>query len=182
MEDNGPVSISRQSNLFELVMGRKESEAVIKAIAANTSSDLEFIWKLLLSDEGLEKACAIAPALHLYFLHNARLKAIRLLLPLAKNILDLGGAANPIYRMGYSHPFQKLVLVDLPLDQRYIDYKDVHLDYYGEGEVSVHYCSMVDLHDFPDQSFDLVWSGQSIEHISRKDAEKMCSEAYRSVK
>ena len=179
MEENDLANNVELNKLFEWILGRSESDQVIQEVAAGTSSNLEFIWKLLLSNESLDRACNNASELHLYFIHNARLKAVRTLLPAAKGILDLGGAASPIYRMGYSHPFRKLVLIDLPLDERYIDYKDVHLEYFGEGEVTVHYCSMVDLSDFPDASFDLVWSGQSIEHITEKDAEKMCSEAYR---
>src|SRR5437762_12946329 len=37
---------------------------------------------------------------------------------------------------------------------------------------------MTQLDAFADESFDLVWSGQSIEHVEIDAAEKMCREAF----
>jgi SAM-dependent methyltransferase len=132
------------------------------------------------SQEALDRAIERAMALHLHLIHQARLRLVRTLLPPADRILDLGGANAPLYRMGYRHRFRKLVLVDLPAQARHGAYGDVSLERTREGgEVSIHYGDMTKLEDFADASFDLVWSGQSIEHVSRADGERMCREAYR---
>jgi SAM-dependent methyltransferase len=175
-------SIQKYLVYFEGILGRKTTGDHVKDIAVNCNSDHEFIWKLLLSNEGLDVTCRNAPALHLYFIHSARLKAIRTLIPPGKVILDLGGAANPLYYLGYPHPFKQLFLIDLPMDQRFDDYKEVNLEYEGEGKVTIHYSNMIDLSSFPDGIADLVWSGQSIEHIHEEEGEIMCSEAYRVLK
>ena len=41
------------------------------------------------------------------------------------------------------------------------------------------YHSMVDLSPYPDASFDLVFSGQTIEHVTADEAEKMLTEIRR---
>jgi SAM-dependent methyltransferase len=122
---------------------------------------------------------------HLYILHCARIKLIANYLPRADVIVDLGGAGSPLYQLGYPHPFKKMTIVDLPSDERDVQYREIAITpdiAIDDGEISVRYGSMVDLDDFADGSVDLVWSGQSIEHVDRDDGAKMCRNVFRILK
>jgi SAM-dependent methyltransferase len=122
-------------------------------------------------------------------LHFARGAFVRSLPP-ARRILDLGGsssynAAGALVSFGYPYPFEELVIVELPVDERHEHYRNViegevletHL-----GPVTFRYHSMTDLSGIPDSSFDLIYSGQSIEHVSEADADKVLLEAYRVLR
>ncbi len=137
------------------------------------------LYQMLLSNEGLERATRRAMQNHLYFIHNARLKMIRTLLPKGERILDLGGANCPLYEMGYPHQFKHLVMVDLPPDERHVDFKKNVKNERQEGQIEILYSDMTRLSSLEDHSFDFIWSGQSIEHISYEDGKRMCAEAYR---
>ncbi len=50
------------------------------------------------------------------------------------------------------------------------------------GPIYVHCGNMADLSFIPDNSVDLVWSGQSIKHISREDAFILYKEVKRVLK
>jgi SAM-dependent methyltransferase len=143
----------------------------------------EFVSRLMLSSIGLVAVEERAVPLHLSAIHSARLKLVRHLLPPATQILDLGGANAPLYRMGYLHRFSRLVLVDLPPEERHDMFKEVSLERTeAGGEIVLRYGDMTELANFDDDSFDLVWSGQSIEHVSRLDGEKMCKQAFRVLR
>lgn len=104
-------------------------------------------------------------------------------MPAASEICDLGGANSPLYRMGYPHPFDRLVMVDLPDEQRHQIYgKFEPMPHDGQGKVQILYANMVHLDVLPDATFDLIWSGQSIEHISEGDGRLMCAEVFRILK
>jgi SAM-dependent methyltransferase len=119
-------------------------------------------------------------------LHQSRCDFVRML-PRAKRILDLGGTdqaedAGALVSMGYPYSFELLTIIDLPGGDRH--------DLYGYmassetvgsrcGPVQYRYHSMVDLSPYPDASFDLVFSGQTIEHITEEEAEKMLAEVRR---
>jgi len=47
------------------------------------------------------------------------------------------------------------------------------------GPVEFAFHSMTELDRYPDSSFDLVYSGQSIEHVSQAEGETVLREAYR---
>ncbi len=111
-------------------------------------------------------------------------------LPPARRILDLGGsssfhAAGALVAFGYPYPFEELVIVELPAEERHEHYQDViendtthtHL-----GPVSFRYHSMTDLSGIADASFDLVYSGQSIEHVTESDADKVLAEVRRVLR
>lgn len=122
-------------------------------------------------------------AKHLELIHEARLRLVQHLLPPARRILDLGGANAPLHHMGYRHPFDEIVLVDLPRDQRHEMYQNIVVSEKTDvGRVIVCYGDMAELKGFSDASFDLVWSGQSIEHVPREGAVRMIAEAYRVLK
>ncbi|MBW0000470.1 MAG: class I SAM-dependent methyltransferase [Verrucomicrobia bacterium] len=140
-------------------------------------------WKLLLSAEGLERCCNLSLELHLHFIHNARLKVVRTLLPPGDVILDLGGAYSPLYRMGYPHPFKKLVLIDLPPERRHQEFRRVELERHSRGgEISILYADMSELSGIDDGSVDLVWAGQVIEHLSPETGRRMSQHVFRVLR
>ncbi len=172
-------------HLFEIIKGRIPDE---KELASLFSSQGKKDWfvnfkKTLLSNAGIENEISLAMDLHLHLIHAARLKLIKLVLPQGEVILDLGGANAPLYRMGYPHPFKKLFLIDFPEDNRHESFKDVSLEPTSDGgEIILRYSDMTDLATFDDETIDLVWSGQSIEHVTPDEGLKMCQEAFRVLK
>ena len=120
-------------------------------------------------------------------LHESRKRWI-LSLPRAGRILDLGGAAKgapggALLAMGYPYAFQELVIVDLPLAERHQlsreGYEQVDTYQHPQGPVRYVYTSLGDLGSFGGASFDLVHSGQSIEHVTREEGERCLREAHR---
>jgi predicted SAM-dependent methyltransferase len=125
-------------------------------------------------------------------IHTGRCMFIQSL-PRARRLLDLGGThkAHPygaMVRMGYPYPFEELVIVDLPADDRHPIYQgDVISEREIEapvvdtplGRVSYRYHSMTDLSGFDDESIDLVYMGQSIEHVTEEDGDHVLKEIHR---
>jgi SAM-dependent methyltransferase len=122
-------------------------------------------------------------------LHFSRMLFVRSLPP-ARHILDLGGTAlgassGAMVIMGYPYAFDRLVVVDLPQDDRNqlyqegADHNEVETPL---GPVQYRYHSMADLSDYPDDSFDLVYSGQSIEHVPLDVADTVLAEAARVLR
>jgi SAM-dependent methyltransferase len=108
-------------------------------------------------------------------------------LPRAARILDLGGthqgfADGALVHLGYPYSFERLVVVDLPFEERHEIYQGGSA---GEpvrselGPVEFAFHSMVDLGRYADGSFDLVYSGQSIEHVSEAEGDVVAREVFR---
>lgn len=126
-------------------------------------------------------------------LHLTRCQMIRHLPP-AQTIVDIGGAApasiqGSLLVMGYRHHFQSLTIVDLPPDKRLYDTYSQADDEHRDGTISTEmgpiryvHGSMTDLGNIESSSVDLVFSGQSIEHVSREDGLKVFREVYRVLK
>jgi SAM-dependent methyltransferase len=111
-------------------------------------------------------------------------------LPPARRILDLGGSSRSsadgaFVLFDYPYTFDELVIVELPSDERHEHYSDVKE---GDavptrlGPVRYRYHSMTDLTAFEDHSFDLVYSGQTIEHVSEDDADRVLAEVCRVLR
>src|ERR1700734_647709 len=108
-------------------------------------------------------------------------------LPRAARILDLGGTHQglpdgALVHLGYPYPFERLVVVDLPVEERDEIYQGGSTGATVQSElgpVEFAFHSMVDLSRYADGSFDMVYSGQSIEHVSEEDGESVVREAYR---
>jgi SAM-dependent methyltransferase len=108
-------------------------------------------------------------------------------LPRAARILDLGGthqgmADGAFVHLGYPYRFERLVVVDLPVHERHEIYQRgsrgaTVLSELGPVEFAFH--SMVDLSPYADGSFDLVYSGQSIEHVTEADGDTVLREVFR---
>ncbi|MGH8992402.1 MAG: methyltransferase domain-containing protein [Acidimicrobiia bacterium] len=122
-------------------------------------------------------------------LHLSRSKFIAGLPP-ASDILDLGGSSSysewgALVVMGYPYPFASLTIVDLPTGDRHEIYR------YDEeptavdspnGPVRYAYHSMTDLSRYPDAGFDLVYSGQTIEHVTEAEAEGVLTQVHRLLR
>ena len=109
-------------------------------------------------------------------------------LPPARRILDLGGTSMEDRRgallvMGYPHHFDELTIIELPPEDRHDIYKrDEHDDLETpQGPVHYLYRSMCDLDDIPDNSYDLVVSGQTFEHITQEEGAKLLRDVLRVV-
>jgi len=122
-------------------------------------------------------------------IHAGRCQFIRSL-PAARRIVDLGGthmarAEGALVALGYPYPFEELVIVDLPTDDRHALYRsdeqppEVRASL---GTVRYRYHSMVDLSSFADESVDLVYSGQSIEHVTPDEGTVVLKEVLRILR
>ncbi|HVB90971.1 MAG TPA: methyltransferase domain-containing protein [Acidimicrobiales bacterium] len=108
-------------------------------------------------------------------------------LPRAARILDLGGTHQgfpdgALVHLGYPYPFERLVVVDLPVAERHEIYQGGSLGatVVSElGPVAFAFHSMVDLGPYADGSFDLVYSGQSIEHVTEAEGDDVMREVFR---
>jgi predicted SAM-dependent methyltransferase len=118
-------------------------------------------------------------------LHFSRCQFVKSL-PVAKHILDLGGTASAspdgaLVSMGYPYRFDQLTIVDLPSDERHPNYAygDAYSTHQSPlGPVSYIYQSMTDLSCFQPQSFDLVFSGQSIEHVTELEGSLVIAKVF----
>ena len=181
-----PDWLDRASALYTAILGRSIDEGARASLLAkpfDDDPDFALTVQLLYSGEFLAKLLGRSVEAHLFLMHRARQVMVRRLLPAAAAILDLGGINAPLFRMGYPHRFERMVIVDLPPDERHAAYRDIKFaapD--GSGEVSIHYGDMTSLEHFPDASFDFVWSGQSIEHVDPAGARRMCEGALRVLR
>jgi SAM-dependent methyltransferase len=122
-------------------------------------------------------------------LHLSRMMFVRSL-PAAKRILDLGGTAlgnatGALVLMGYPYLFDDLVVIDLPSEERNELYQEDTAHAVTQtklGPVRYRYHSMVDLSDYADGSVDLVYSGQSIEHVPLDVADVVLAEVRRVLR
>ena len=122
-------------------------------------------------------------------LHFSRMMFVRSL-PAGKRILDLGGTAlgnatGALVLMGYPYSFDELVVIDLPSEERNQLYQEDTAHAVTQtklGPVRYRYHSMVDLSDYPDGSVDLVYSGQSIEHVPLDVGDTVLAEVRRVLK
>jgi SAM-dependent methyltransferase len=118
-------------------------------------------------------------------LHASRCEFV-LGLPPARRIVDIGGGHTTDGRgalvvLGYPYPFDELVIVDLPQESRHDLYRsESYRDQdTAQGTVRYQYRSMSDLSFAADASVDLVYSGQSIEHVSEDEGDVALAEAFR---
>ena len=123
--------------------------------------------------------------------HRTRL-LVACQLPKAERIVDLGGSSegNPcgaLITYGYPYHFKSLSIVELPREQRHELYTEICGEYNEvietpQGPVNYVYASMSDLSAFQDGTIDLVYAGQSIEHVTVEEARTVLREVHRVLK
>jgi SAM-dependent methyltransferase len=157
-----------------------------------------FIWQLLCSSEfqDLHPDWSLPrdPSRVWQALHKARCLLVQNELPTAHTVVDLGGASTEslsggLLWMGYPHPVREVTIIDLPLSKRmgvdtYRYAASESADWMKAGCTRVRYIhtSMTDMSALAEESVDMVWAGQSIEHISKAEADRVYAEAMRVLK
>ena len=176
------------------VMLRREPDPgamsfLTEAVESGELTPADVVDRLRTSEEYRVRTPIRATSL-LQSLHLSRMEFI-LGLPAARRIVDLGGSATydsrgALVLLGYPHDFDELTVVDLPSDERHRLYQSdapdgpvVHTEL---GPVSYHFGSMTDLSFAADGSVDLVFAGQSIEHVTPADARVVCREVLRVLR
>jgi SAM-dependent methyltransferase len=176
--------------LFHLLFGREpvlsDDGAYVKELESGALTPRQLVEWLVDSAEWSHAApmSEFGPSLH-----YGRGVFIRSL-PRGRRILDIGGAAvgdpsGALVLMGYPYRFDELVIVDLPSEDRHELYRDESRPASVEtpqGLVTYRYHSMTDLSSYPSASFDLVYSGQSIEHVTRRQANRVLSQVRRVLR
>jgi predicted SAM-dependent methyltransferase len=123
-------------------------------------------------------------------LHRSRVELVRQL-PVAKRMLDLGGGAvgdprGALVVMGYPYAFEELNIIEPPPENRHELYRNipdvVEVVDTVKGPVKYHYGSMADLSRFDSGSLDMVFSGETIEHVSVEDCKKTLREVRRVLR
>jgi len=108
-------------------------------------------------------------------MHFSRIQAVKACLPPAEIVIDLGGVAigenyGALLKMGYPHKPREIFIVDLPPERRMFGGDNIEdgLEFVTPNGIRISYVygSMTDLSMFPDECADLVYSGQSIEHVT----------------
>jgi SAM-dependent methyltransferase len=163
-----PDRAGMKNYLEHLARGTRDREGVLDDLV---SSD-EFRSRIHYQDQNVS-------------LHVSRCRFVQSL-PRAARILDLGGASQmnddgALIALTYPYEFDELVIVDLPFDERHELYghgAPVEAVETRLGRVRYRYHSMTDFSGFEDDSFDMVYSGQTIEHVPPDD----CDEILRGVR
>jgi SAM-dependent methyltransferase len=183
MTTQGDAGLAEARVLFETALGRpldQDAEAAIAArIAAGHFDGFALLIEVIGSSEFTNRLLARKVDAHLGLIHRARLIMVRRLLPFARDIIDLGGINSPLIDMGYRHPFRRMVMVDLAPNDRHAMYRNASFGERDASQITAHVGDMTRLDAFATASFDLAWSGQSIEHVDRDAGERMCSEVFR---
>jgi SAM-dependent methyltransferase len=184
-----PVSRQRTLDdaaaLYRALLGRPIDDGARDMIVSfpTPPENLELALRVVMSPEFLTRLTRNSIAAHLHLIHRARQIMVRRLLPAADRVIDLGGANAPLFTFGWSHRFTHMVLVDLPPDERHEMYKDVVIKSPTDcGEVSIQYGDMTRLERYADESFDLVFSGESIEHVDLEGGKRMIRQAFRVLR
>jgi SAM-dependent methyltransferase len=173
--------------IFHLLFGREpdlsDDGAYVKELETGALSPRQLVEWLVDSAEWSHAApmTEFGPSLH--FGRGVFIRS----LPRARRILDIGGAAvgdpsGGLVLMGYPYRFDQLVVVDLPSEDRHAIYRDEGRPDSAEtpnGPVTYRYHSMTDLSGLASESFDLVYSGQSIEHVTQGEAGRVLAQVRR---
>lgn len=171
---------------YRLLMNRAATPTEITFHSSVVRDNLlpnSYVFKQLVTSPEYEKT--LNPS------HAIRLKMVERI-PRGNVIVDYGGSCphseeGALYFMGYRPRAKRLVIIDLPPPERYeelkrdrVDPKSVELD---EGVVEYVHGSFAQADIIDEGAFaDLVWSGCSIEHVTREAAETAIANAWKFLK
>lgn len=175
---------------YQVLLGRKPNpeELVGNAghIKSNRISRSELMRKLFYSNEFLNNTWV---AKDFWFILFRARHHVAAQLPKARRIVDLGGSCGDrpegaLIVYGYPYEFESLSIVELPREERFEDYTEICGDYAEQidtpqGPVKYVFNSMTNLSAFADESTDLVYAGQSIEHVTQEEAIVVLREVHR---
>ena len=158
-----------------------------EAMAGGHLSHADLVDRVRCSSEYRTHVPILPTGLH-PSLHASRSEFI-IGLPPARRIVDLGGgstwdARGALVALGYPYDFDELVVVDLPPDDRHPLYQSERFgtNQTDRGLVRYEYRSMADLSFAEDDSVDLIYSGQSIEHVTEEDGDIVLKESFRVLR
>jgi SAM-dependent methyltransferase len=173
-------------SIFNRMIDVTGREYYLRRFERNTITRQEVIESMMASSEYQRVINKIVDPLNA--LHQMRMILFQQHLPSARRVLDLGGAAHnhdegALLLLGYPHRPEEITIIDLPPEDRIggTDAAEKQREIVtGDGiRIRYLYRSMADLADIPDANFDLIVSGETIEHISEADADIVCREAFR---
>jgi len=178
-------------SLYRGLLGRAPDEQGLRdhvaSLVNGSVTPAHLVRSFLDSAEFRQKAGPKSP---LDALHQARVVMVRQL-PRARRIVDLGGGAanipdGALVYMGYPYDFEQLTIVEPLAEGRHEIYQNIPSGLNEvitqRGPVRYLYRSMSDLAPIESGSIDLVFSGESIEHISQADCVQTLREARRVLK
>jgi len=177
---------------FEIVLQREprpgDLELHMPSLERGVVSRAE-LAQMLRSNAEIEKPGGFSVHTLGYSIHAGRGRFVRSL-PAARRIVDLGGTAlgdprGALVCLGYPYDFESLVVVELPSEDRHQIYRADQVDgtvHTERGPVSYRYHSMVDLSDFDDSSVDLVYAGESLEHVPPDEGAFVLGEVLRILR
>jgi hypothetical protein len=126
-----------------------------------------------------------------HYLHLERCRVVHALPP-SPVIVDLGGASpgdprGALLAMGYPHRFERLTIVDVPPGKSFEQRSGVEtFDVVRTGSGPVHYAyrHMKDAGrlDVEPGSVDLVWMGESVEHVTEAEFDDILPWIVRSLR
>jgi hypothetical protein len=155
------------------------------------SSLVALVNGLVLSEEYRLLARSHADAVVLNYLHSERSRLVRNL-PAGDVIVDLGGVdpGDPrgcLVGMGYPHRFTRLTIIDVPPHQSLEQQRAAGMfnDHdTAQGRVHYVYAPMQEFAraEIAPGTVDLVWMGQSIEHIGEADLDALLPQIYRALR
>jgi len=187
---NNPEKISRRiSVLFLIKFPSKNLIGNLTNILKKTQSlNYKAIYSFFMWPEKLETKMLDGKN-SLQSHHKARKLLVQNYLPKGDFILDVGGSGGGVpegalLNMGYPHSPKKVAIIDLPPEDQFWQHKRPKQSKYMHNltEVSYVYDGMANLSTFADGSVDGIWSGQSIEHVTKDIAQQFLKEACRVLK
>jgi len=175
--------------LYRLILNRapdEEGESFYLKVLKEKKLSRREVLRALADSEEFELLCCKS---EIDALHRARCKFVRTF-PYASVIVDLGGVCESrpegaLYAMGYPYRAKELYIVDLPPQNRLIKSVELPEEPVFEFEgTTIHYIygTMSDLSFLENDSVEMVFMGESIEHISEEEGYKTFSESFRVLK
>jgi predicted SAM-dependent methyltransferase len=177
---------------YEIMLGREPDPEGTRYFLENLASGglkITEVPQAIRGSEEFQNFVRFSGSMLGFSIHAGRSQFIKSL-PKASTIVDLGGThlarvEGALYWLGYPYEFTELTIIDLHPDDRHAIYKAglnperVETDL---GPVRYRYHSMTDLSSFADSSVDLIYSGQSIEHVTPDDGQIVLKEALRILR